>query len=339
MTRRSRMLSLFVGLGACCLSGCLFGGGNTPAVEKTVVGPAPATPKDGGSAYHAHEPPPLREDKPGDAAFAQVGYPDPPPPGGSAPSVKPEDPPPDLPPPAPEPAVMHVENAPPDPKLVAALRCLLEKRSGDALELLQNYDGASRELLLTLLPLAARVGDGGLDHATPQETAVLLEQLRQLETVLRPHAALALDKVCFCRKVNGFGDCEPWPENHVFRAGADGGRGEWMQVYAEVRNFTSRPQGTSYEISLAGAVEIRDAQNRLSAHIDFPACVKRSQTPRQDYFVNFQFYLPAPMPPGRYTLHVLVKDVLNPAAGDDASPRSATRSLVFLVGAPGDGQD
>ena len=338
MTRRSRIFSLFLGLGACCLSGCLFGGGvHAPAVEKNAGAPVEATPQDGGSAYHAHEPPPLRDDKSGDGPFAQVRYPDaPPPPGGPAPSVKPEiTPPPAL----PEPAVLHVEKAPPDPKLVAALRCLLEKRSADALELLQNYDGASRELLLTLLPLAARVGDGGLDHATPQETAVLLEQLRQLETVLRPHAALALGKVCFCRKVNGFGDCEPWPENHVFRAGAEGDRGEWVQVYAEVRNFTSRPQGASYEISLAGAGDIRDAQNRLAAHLDFPVCVKHSQTPRQDYFVNFQFYLPSPMPPGRYTLHVLVKDVLNPAAGDDASPRSAARSLDFLVGAPGDGHD
>ena len=340
MTRRSRMLSLFLGLGACCLSGCLFGGGgNTPDVEKNVVGPAQPTPKDAGSAYHAHEPPPLREDKPGDAAVAQAHYPDPPPPAGSAPSVKPEITPPPAPlPAAPEAAVMRVEKTP-DPQLVAALRCLLEKRSADALELLQNYDGASRELLLTLLPLAARVGDGGLDHATPQETAALLEQLRQVETVLRPHAALTLGKVCFCRKVNGFGDCEPWPENHVFRAGVEGERGEWMQVYAEVRNFTSRPQGPTYEISLAGAVEIRDAQNRPVSRIDFPSCVKRSQTPRQDYFVNFQFYLPSPMPPGRYTLHVLVKDMLNPATGDDAAPQSATRSLDFLVGAAGDGRD
>ena len=57
----------------------------------------------------------------------------PPPPGGPAPSVKPEiTPPPAL----PEPAVLRVEKAPPDPKLVATLRCLLEKHSADTLELL-----------------------------------------------------------------------------------------------------------------------------------------------------------------------------------------------------------
>jgi hypothetical protein len=342
MTRRSWISSLFLGLGACCLSGCLFGG-NAPTVEKNVAEPE-RTPKGAGSAYHAHEPPPFREDKPGDEAVAQVHYPDAPAPGGSAPSVKPDNPPspPDLPPAPPEPAAMHVEKAPPDPQLVAALRCLLEKRSADALALLQNYDGPSRELLLTLLPLTARVGDGGLEHATPQETAVVLEQLRLLETVLRPRAALTLDKVCFCRKINGFGDCEPWPENHVFQAGADGVRGERMQVYVEVRNFTSRLHGAMYETSLAGQVEIRDFANKLVSpvsRIDFPAYVDRSQTPRQDYFINFQFHLPSPMPAGRYTLRVLVKDVLDPATGDDASPRSAGRSLDFLVGAPGDGRD
>ncbi len=41
------------------------------------------------------------------------------------------------------------------------------------------------------------------------------------------------------------------------------------------------------------------------------------------------------MPEGRYTLRVLVKDVLDPATGDAAAPRSASRSLDFVVGAPG----
>ena len=191
---------------------------------------------------------------------------------------------------------------------------------------------------MTLLPLAARVGDGGLDHATPQETAVLLDQLRQLETVLRPRAALALDKVCFCRKINGFGDCEPWPENHVFQAGADDGRGERMQVYVEVRNFTSRLRSATYETSLAGFVEVRDFKNGLVSRLDFPPCVDHSQTPREDYFINFQFHLPPKMAEGRYTLHVLVKDVLDPATGD-AAPRSASRSLDFSVGPPPAGRD
>ena len=329
MTRRSWIPTLFLGLSACCLPGCLPGYlSSNPAKPPQDAAPNAEGPTaDPKSPYHAQTPPTSREDKPGDDAVAQAHYPDPPTPGSSAPSVKPDSPPPPPDPPPPvEPPVQHVEKPPPDPQLVAALRCLLEKRSADALELLQNYDGVSRELLLTLLPLAARVGDGGLEHATPQETAALLDQLRQLETVLRPRAALALDKVCFCRKINGFGDCEPWPENHVFQAGATDGRGERIQVYVEVRNFTSRLRGPTYETALAGEVEIRDFTNKTVSRIDFPTCVDRSQTPREDYFINFQFHLPTPMPEGRYTLRVLVKDVLDPATGDAAPRAPAVRS-------------
>ena len=342
MTRRSWFPSLFLGLGACCLSGCLFAGRPDPAAVGGDAGkPADGAPADFRSPYLAHDPPPP-DAKPGDDPVAQARYPAP---GGSAPSVKPDDPPPPPPvilPPDAEAPVTTADKAPADPQLVAALRCLLQKRSAEALELLQNYDGPSRDLLLTLLPLAARAGDGGIEHATPQETAVMLEQLRQLETVLRPRAALTLDRVCLCRKINGFGDCEPWPEDHAFQAGGDGGRGERMQVYVEVRNFTSRFRGGLYETSLAGTVEIRDFANKLvfpTSRIDFPACVDRSQTPRQDYFVNLRFYLPSPMPEGRYTMHVLIKDVLDPAAGDGAAPRSAARSLDFTVGAPVAGHD
>ena len=175
-------------------------------------------------------------------------------------------------------------------------------------------------MLLTLLPLAARIGDGGLDRASPQETAVLLDQVRQLEAVLRPRAVLALDKVSFCRQIRGFGDCEPWPPDHVFQPEMEDRRGEWIQVYAEVRNFTCRPRGQAFETSLGGVVEIRDFNKDLVSRVDFPARIDRTQTPRQDYFVNFPFHLPR-LPEGRYTLHVLVKDMLAPV-GDDAAPRS-----------------
>ena len=230
---------------------------------------------------------------------------------------------------------MQADKAPQDPPLVTALRDLLQNRSPDALEQLRAYDGASREVLLTLLPLAAQVGAGGLDRATPQEAAVLLDQLRQVEAVLRPRAALALDKVCFCRRIKGFGDCEPWPADHVFQPEDDDRRGERIQVYAEVRNFTSRPRDGAYETSLAGVVEICDFTNPKypPVRLDFPAQLERSRTPRQDYFVNFQFPLPR-LPEGRYTLRVRVKDMLAPA-GDDAAPRTAVRSIDFVVGGAG----
>ncbi len=323
MTRRSWVPSLILGLTAGGLSGCLPGYVNSHGPIKVVNpgrDPGPVDP----SVYHVRPTPP-RQDRPPTDRVQPAHFPDAPPPGGSAPSVKndePPPPPPILPPPADAP-IVQAAKAPQDPPVVAALRDLLQNRSPDALTRLQAYDGASRELLLTMLPLTERIGDGGLEHASPQETAVLLDQVRQMETVLQPRAALTLDKVCFCRQIKGFGDCQPWPADHVFQPETDERRGERIQVYAEVRNFTNRPRGLLYETWLAGVVEIRDFHKDLVSRIDFPAAVEYRQTPRQDYLVNFQFQLPK-MPPGRYTLHVVVKDMLAPP-GSDAAPRTAAR--------------
>ena len=332
MTWRSWVPSLILGLTACGLSGCFPGAVNPRDPAK--VG------KDGGdpglvdpSAYHPH--PPLNADHKPTDPVQPAHFPADPPSAPSAPPVKTDDPPPPPPVPLPPPdgPVVQADKAPQDPPIVTALRYLLQNRSPDALEQLRAYDGASREVLLTLLPLAARVGDGGLDHATPQEAAVLLDQVRQVEALLRPRAALALDKVCFCRQIRGFGDCEPWPPDHVFQPENDDRRGERIQVYGEVRNFTCRPRDGAYEMSLAGVVEIRDFANHVACRIDFPAGVERSQTPRQDYFINFPFHLPR-LPEGRYTLHVRVKDMLAPAS-DDAAPRTVGRSIDFTVGGAG----
>ncbi len=339
MTRRVGLSSLFVGLGLCCLSGCLPGYvHNRDTINSADVrerlAPAPSA-ADQPSAYHVQQPAPPAPDPLVAEPVAQAHFPNDPLPGAAAPAVKAVDPPP---PPLPQPTepspplVQEVKAAPESPLLIA-FRSLLANRSAEAKEQLQTYDAASREILMTLLPMAARVGDGGLEHSTPQQAAVLLEQLRTLEGVLRPRAALALDQVRFCRKVNGFGHYEPWPDDHVFQAGTAEQRGERMQVYVEVRNFASRLNGTVYETSLGGVVQVCDADDKVISRLDFPPRVDRSQTPRADYILNFQFYLPAPLPEGRYTLNVLVKDVIDPATSDAAS-RNASRTLHFTVGAP-----
>ena len=335
MTRRSWIPSLVFGLTACVLPGCLGERGSTPGPTlihlKGGGDPGPVDPVDP-SAYHAHPPPPSRSHAPNEP-LQPTDFSEAPSPGGAAPAVKIDQPPPPPPiAPPPDGPVVHADKIPQEPPLVTALRDLLQNRSAEALDRLQGYDAVSRELLLALLPLAARIGDGGLDRATPQETAVLLEQVRQVEAVLRPRAALTLDRVSLCRTIKGFGDCEPWPENHVFQPAAGDFYGEPMQVYVEVRNFTCRQHGPAYDTSLAGVLEVRDFTNHPVCRFDFPASVDRSQTPRQDYFVNFRFHLPR-LPEGRYTLHITVKDVVSPSADD--GPRSASRSLDFAVGGPG----
>jgi hypothetical protein len=299
-------------VGAWLLAGCLGG----PA-DRRDFNPADAPtvrPPDGLSSYHAQM---LASDVRGrktpqealERVRLDVKTPEPPPP----------------PPPEPQPERVPVA-APPAPRppeapLVMALRCVLEKHPAEAVALLQRYDRADQELLLALLPLAARVGEGGLGRISPEEMAAILDQLHALALALRPRATLALDKVCFCRQIDNFGQYEPLPPDHQFRAGCGDRPGEFVQVYVEVKNITNRPRGPIYETDLSSTLQIFNAQ-RQEVWRWKSAAVERSHSPRQDCFINFQFPVPR-LPQGLYTLRIEVCD----KAG--AVPRTASCSLDF----------
>jgi hypothetical protein len=326
-------LAFSAALCACGLSGCLFARGSRPP-DDPGAGAAHAddAPDNGPSAYHAHVSPPPRDRPPGEEALTPAHFPAAPP--EAAPTVKLEAPPAPPPPLSPAPAAPGPADlpsgapAPPEPPAVVVLRCLLDRRPLDA-KLLEGYDRVSQEVLAAVLPLAALASEGGLERASPQETAALLDQLHQLENALRPRAALTLDKTCFCREIKGFGKYDPWPEGHVFQSGTDGCPGERMRVYLEVRNFTSRPSAGGYETALTTRLKIYDFRypDKPISLLEPPLARDRSQTFRQDYFINVQFHLPPRLPAGRYTLRIEVCDAL----ASDGAPRAATRSLDFTV--------
>jgi hypothetical protein len=338
MTRRRGIVSLAL-LGAGGLSGCLAYPADVadppryfyPQV-KAAAAPAPDGPAprsnypDGTTAPDPHARPPAAPAPAGPPARSEEPTPAPA-------EEKPPDPP--RPPPAPEPSRGEVTLASaaarPDPPLVGALRCLLEKHPPEeALAFLDGYDVADREQLWGLLQLVARRGE--LRRATPQEVARALDQLEALAREMRPRAALVLEKLCFCRpfSVDNFGLYEPLEEGHPFRAAAPGYPGERVQVYAEVRNLAGRPVGDHVETVLKGKLEIRaGGSGPPIKEIDL-GCLDRSRSPRRDFFVNFHFDTPR-LPPGSYTLWVEVKDVTPAPDGSARPPRVARRSLDFQV--------
>jgi hypothetical protein len=253
--------------------------------------------------------------------------------------------PPPMPPPQPAPEIV-LSSAPQraDAPPVAALRCLLEKRSPEeALALLDACDPADREVLCDLLQLAARLGDPEAPRASPADMAGIVEQMETLARCLRPRAALVLDKLCFCRprSIDTFGVYEPLEDGHAFRAAGPGRPGEHVQVYAEVRNFTSRPVGDHFETVLKGKVEIDEAKlprddgrsRHKAVEFSLQPCIDKSRTPRQDFFVNLHFDVPPKLPPGSYTLWVEVADVTPTPDGKPRPSRVARRSLDFRVAA------
>ena len=308
MIRRSWTCTSAIGVSATLLAGCLGGGAmrmpDTPPAIAAATDAAPPAP----SSYHARvvEPP-----VPPPSPVDQVSYP--------------------VPAPAPQPVAKPVEAPrPPDAPLIQALRCVMEGRPAAAVEALQRCDPASRDVLMALLRLAAPLGDGGFERASPQDAAVLLEQLNRLQSALRRRAPLAIEKMCFCREIRDFGRYYPLPSDYAFQAGSDGLAGELVQVYVEVRNVICRPRGTVYETALKGHVEIYDFRGNCVWQHDFDNKPDRSRTPLQDNYVEFHFNVPAELTAdSAYTLWVYVKDV-----EEEGIVKTARRSLDFRVRSP-----
>jgi hypothetical protein len=225
--------------------------------------------------------------------------------------------------------------APPEAPLVAALRALLEKRPAEAMDYLKGYDKVNQEMLLCLLPLAARLAEGGVQQAPAGEVTAILAQLRGLERPLAERAALGIDKICLCRKIEGYGVYEKTPDDWAFAAGVNEQAGELVQVYVELRDFACRQQGQGYETCLASTLEIHDYRGNLVWRRDFPPQPDRSHSPRHDYFINYRFCVPPHVPPGSYVLWVQVKDLTGQPGKDAPASRTARASVDFRVRANG----
>jgi hypothetical protein len=221
-----------------------------------------------------------------------------------------------------------------DPALVAALRCFLSKRPEEAIDRLKDLDKPNQDMLLVLLPLAARLTEGSLAKASAQEINALIEGLNGLLTPLRAQAPLTISKMCFCRSVNGFGKYDPWPDDHRFI------RGDRALIYLELQNFASRemrlPSGQiRHVVQLVSSAEIRDFTGKKvwPGDIIFQrdgSDADASRTPRNDYCDGYGFWVPD-IQPGSYTLWIHVEDRgTNP-------PRIVQGSLDFHVAIPAGG--
>jgi hypothetical protein len=191
-----------------------------------------------------------------------------------------------------------------DPPLVRAMRCYVERRPDDAISYLRSYDAENQEILLSLLPLTIRMAEGSLAQTNPQDIAVAVDQLQSLIQALRPHAALVMDKLCFCRQFRKFGVYEALGARPSFRPG------ELFEVYFEIRNVTCRhatsPQG-EYQTHTKTTLEIRERSGAIKVVKPFDK-PESFQTAQHDYYDLYRYQVPPNAPPGTYDLIVEVTD-------------------------------
>src|SRR5262245_9836205 len=218
-----------------------------------------------------------------------------------------------------EPSADKVAAGSEEQPLLHAVRCFLEKRPDDFRETLKSLDASQRDILQTLIPLMVNVSDGRLAKSDPREVAAAVDQLQSLLWVLRPRAALVMDKFCFCQQVKKFGDFQALGSKQVFRPG------DMVEVYAEIRNVSSVPRHSEhgeYRTHLRSRLEIRAPSGEMVKFFD---CSKPDETltPQHDYYQAYRFSIPD-APAGAYTLNLEVRDV--PTA------RKVKQKLEFQIG-------
>jgi hypothetical protein len=201
-----------------------------------------------------------------------------------------------------------------EPPVLAAVRAQVEGRPDKAIEALGALDKPNQEFVLALLPVLMRGATGDL-VGDPTGIAALVDQLQTTASQLEPRAALKLENVGFCRRVDGYGHYEPWPENQPYRPY------DRAQLYLEVRNLTSQPtvgpRGETHVTYARATVEIRDAHGVRVKQRDREGngqwvdtvqyeTKRYTRGPLHDFHMLYPFQVPTT--PGVYTVTVEIRD-------------------------------
>jgi hypothetical protein len=137
---------------------------------------------------------------------------------------------------------------------------------------------------------------------------------------------LRLERLCFCSRIEGFGNYEALPDRHAFQAGVAGWPGERVHVYVEVGNARSVVRNGAHERTLSTTLEIRDANQQKVVGMNPEPYQDRSRSLRQDCFLNIQFHVPPNLPAGTWTLVVTVQD-LTPGSEEEPPGGSEDRTV------------
>lgn len=158
--------------------------------------------------------------------------------------------------------------------------------------------------------------------AIPDRTERITQTVSQLRTALQrlqEDARLQLSNVCFCNRIDGYGNYERF-ESEVFRPGQP------VLVYSEVENFRTEPTSSGhYRTLLRSSLRIfpEDGSDKPVDSVTLRAVEDICRNPRRDYFNSYEFTIPNDIAPGPYVLELTIDDRL--------SGKSAKQSILFTV--------
>lgn len=213
--------------------------------------------------------------------------------------------------------------------LTRATEYMLRGEHPKALQELKVYDEQTQEFYLQILPLMTILAKTPIKDLSPQQIAVMNDLLLRLRETLRPRCELLVDRMTFCREIQGYGQFVPLPDTHAFLNATRDRPGERVQLYVELKNFASvKGKDGMYLTKLACSLELKDANDKRvgdPVRFDENDTTYRRSACLNDYHGNFSFCVPA-IPPGTYKLVLQIVDETIPK-----ERRFARKALDFRV--------
>ena len=212
---------------------------------------------------------------------------------------------------------------------IKAIQCMLDEKHQEAIQHLRAYDDSTQEFLLRLLPPLTLFLKRPISEMSPQEIAVLIDQIDGLRWNVRARSELVIGKMCCCKQILGYGWYESLPENHAFLSANRERPGEWVQLYVELKNFASeQTKHGDFETRLSSAIELTNAKGEVvwSRKFDKNETTLRRRARINDLYSTYRFYVPE-LPAGKYQLTIQIADE---TTGADR-PRIARKTMDFQV--------
>jgi hypothetical protein len=183
-------------------------------------------------------------------------------------------------------------------------------RAGDARAAWPSGSADQQRTRAAWVEAAVALGDGaaatgavtaGGGYATDPADAALAA-VERLRNQLAAGAPVRVRTVRLASRVDGFGVVTPFAQE-TYQPG------QWVIVYSELDNLTSRPDTDGqFRTDLSLRVEILTADGRSVLQQEDKHVVDRSLNQRRDFFLARRLRMPADLAAGQYVLRVSVED-------------------------------
>ncbi len=181
---------------------------------------------------------------------------------------------------------------------------MIAGRSAESIRMIESLPVDEQEYWQAMMLSMNQFRD--IDPVTPRRED-LTETLNQLRTAgrrLQPLAALEIQRLMFCSRIDGFGRVAQFPT-------ADFEPGQRILLYAGLRNFRSELTAEGkFRTEFSAEIEFRRAGDDESIEtIRLPQILDECDEERTDYYQSFE--LTAPALEGDYVVRITLQDLLS----------------------------